>query len=75
MDRLAPYVQRDDERFPGERQEQEEQEDGLRQTSEGDDISSLEEDAEEVDPVSQATTSRAQRARRRPAWQSAFELE
>ena len=75
VDRLAPYVQRDDERFPGERQEQEEQEDGLRQTSEGDDISSLEEDAEEVDPVSQATTSRAQRARRRPAWQSAFELE
>ena len=78
VDRLAPYVRRDDERFPEDRQgsEQGVQEERETEVSGDDDTSSEKDDDQRVvDPVIQATTTRAQRARRRPAWQSAFELE
>ena len=78
VDRLAPDVRCDDERFPEERQgsEQEVQEERETEVSGDDDTSSEEDDDERVvNPVIQATITRAQRARRRPAWQSAFELE
>ena len=70
MDRLAPYVRRDDERFPEERQrsEQEEQEKREIEVS-GDNITSSIKDDDErvVDSVIQANTTRVQRVRRRPA--------
>ena len=78
VDRLAPFVQRNDEQFPPERREQEQadQEDRDEEVSKDDDDSSLPDvDEEMLDPVPSAITTRAQRARRRPAWQTAFELD
>ena len=75
VDRLMPYAPRDNNRFSDDRVD-----DNPGETDEGDDHSEVAEvherdlDANSIDG-GPALTSRAPRARRRPLWQNAFDLE